>query len=302
MSSKLKKLSRAAFLKANLIVYRPINLIYFWLVRNIIKSFEGHKLHLTKIGDFTSGEAKTRSIYREDMLLKTFLLFIKIREKSCLDLACNDGFWSFRLGSFGLKSLTGIDGYRPVIERANFLKSVYNFKRFQFLHQYISPFIFSFNKDSYDIILLLSILYHLPENTDWNEFFKAISEINNECLIIDSRWFEDEEYYYDRTSLGQAKIRTSEGLIDKWRPKRKEVFKYLKVSGYEQIIEINPSAFLPNTEKAYGNGDPYTLENVADYITDHRTLVIAYKKKTVLPDIGSWLSIKNVNLTCFYHY
>ena len=297
MISEIKNFSKAAFLKANLIIYRPINTLYFGVVKNIINNFEGHKLHLTKIGDFTSGVEKTRSIYRENMLLKTFLLFVDINGKSCLDLACNDGFWSFRLGTFGLKSLTGVDGYEPVITRANFLKTVYNFKRFKFLHQYISPFLYKYNKDTYDIILLLSILYHLPVSTDWNSFFNALSKINNECLIIDSRWFEDEEYYYDKTSLGQAKLKTHEGIVDKWRPKRKEVFTYLKKSGYVQIVEINPSAFLAdNIEKAYGNGDPYTLENVADYITDHRTIVIAYKKKIALPDIGHWLSVKNVNL------
>jgi 2-polyprenyl-3-methyl-5-hydroxy-6-metoxy-1,4-benzoquinol methylase len=296
MLSELTRLSKAAFLRANLIIYYPIQILYFWIVKNIINSFGGHKLHLTKIGEFTSGVTKTRSIYREDMLLRTLLLFVNIRGKSCLDLACNDGFWSFRLGTFGIRRLTGVDGYKPVITRANFLKTVYNFRSFHFVHQYISSFLYQYNKETYDIILLLSILYHLPEKTDWPRFFEVISKINNECLVIDSRWFEDDAYYYDKTSLGQAILKTAEGVINKWRPKRKEIFIYLKEFGYEQVIEINPSAFLTDIQEAYGNGDPYTLENVADYITDHRTIIIAYKNKSKLPDTGKRLSVKNINL------
>ncbi len=78
----------------------------------------------------------------------------------------------------------------------------------------------------------------------------------------------------------------------KWRPTRKEVFDYLYESGYEQVVEINPSAFLPNPKEAYGNGDPYTLENVSDYITGHRTLVIAYKEKTSMHNILDRLTVE----------
>ena len=102
--------------------------------------------------------------------------------------------------------------------------------------------------------------------------------------MIDSRWFEDDEYWYDRESR-QAVIKTGRGLIRKWRPVRKDVIGYLYESGYKHVVEINPSAFLQNQEEAYGNGDPYTLENVSDYITGHRTLVIAYKEKKTIPNI-----------------
>jgi len=270
--------------------YQPTNKFYYWLVKNIINNFEGHKLHLTKFGDFISGTSKTRSLYREDMLLKTFLLFVDFRGKSCVDLACNEGFWSFKLGGFGLKSLIGVDGYKPVIERANFLKTVYNFNNFKFLQQAIEPFLFTHNTDTFDIVLLMSILYHLPENTDWERFFGTISKINNECLIIDSRWFENDEYYYDKESLGQAKIKTHDGEINKWRPKRKEVFKHLTEHGYAKVIEINPSVFLQDTEKAFGNGDPYTLENVSDYITNNRTIIIAYKNEAFISNFGKLLA------------
>jgi 2-polyprenyl-3-methyl-5-hydroxy-6-metoxy-1,4-benzoquinol methylase len=274
------------------IVFYLIKVPYWGIVRIIINYWGKRGLHSITVGEFVGGTTKTRSMYREEMLLRTMILFINIRGKSCLDLACSDGFWSFRLARFGLKSVTGLDVNSESIVRANFLKYVYDFPTFRFKQQDIFEFLNNDNKSkSYDIVLLLSIIYHLPEKSDWYRFFGAISQINNECLIIDSRWFEDDAYWYDKTSA-QAVIKTKKGIIGKWRPLRKQVFDCLSGNGYEQVIEINPSAFLLDSKEAYGNGDPYTLENVSDYITNNRTLVIAYKKKAMVPNIQDRLSVK----------
>ena len=288
----IKRLLEASS-KACPIVFYLIKVPYWGIVRTIINIWGKRGLHSITVGEFAGGTSKTRSLYREDMYLRTMILFTNLREKSCLDLGCNDGFWSFRLARFGLKSVTGIDVSEDNINKANFLKHVYDFSSFQFKRQDIFKFLYDNKSKSYDIVLLLSIIYHLPEETNWNKFFGALSRINNECMIIDSRWFEDDEYWYDKTS-GHAVMETKEGLIKKWRPVRKEVFDYLYGSGYEQVVEINPSTFLLNPEEAYGNGDPYTLENVSDYITDNRTLIVAYKKKAILPDFRDRLSVKYI--------
>jgi 2-polyprenyl-3-methyl-5-hydroxy-6-metoxy-1,4-benzoquinol methylase len=114
-------------------------------------------LHNLTIGEFAGGTTKTRSSYREEMLLRTMLLFINTRNKSCLDLACNDGFWSFRLARFGLKRVTGIDVRKESIVKANFLKHIYDFPSFQFKQQDIVDFLYGSKSKSYDIILLLSL-------------------------------------------------------------------------------------------------------------------------------------------------
>jgi len=281
-------------LKAYPLVFYLIKIPYWGILKIIIKYWGGRGLHSITVGEFTGGTTKTRSLYREEMLLKTMILFLNIRDKSCLDLACSNGLWSFRLAHFGLKSVTGIDMKEESIFKANFLKQVYDFPNFQFKQQDIFEFLNDTKLKSYDIVLLLSIIYHLPEETNWEEFFGVLSRINNESLIIDSRWFEDDEYWYDKTSAGQAVIYAEDALIKKWRPLRKEVFDYLYRNGYEQVVEINPSGFLQNPKEAYGNGDPYTLENVSDYITNNRTLIIAYKKKTMLPEYLDRLNVKYV--------
>lgn len=289
MLSEIERVLRRSLLRIVLAVYYPINSLSLWIVRKII-GFWGRKgLHMISVGEFTTGSVKTRSLYREDMLLKTILLYCNLRGKSCLDLACNDGFWSFRLGRFGIRKLTGVDLGEHEIFRANFFKTVYAFPSFQFRNQDVFQFLYRDNRETYDIVLLLSLIYHLPEDVDYRKFFNAIAKINNECLVIDSRWFDNDDYWYDKTS-DRTVIKIPEGVLKKWRPTRKEVFALLEESGYEQIADINPSSFLEDTEKAYGDGDPYTLDNVSDYISGNRTIVIAYKKKMMMPDIGKRLN------------
>lgn len=281
----------AAALEAAPVVLRMIKVPYWAIVRAIINYWGQRGLHSIAVGQFAGRHTRPRSSYREDMLLRTILLFVNTRDKSCLDLACNDGFWSFRLARFGLSSVRGIDVGKEPIVRANFLKHVYDFPSFQFQQQDIFALLHGNQPESYDIILLLSILYHLPEETNWNKFFGALSRINDECVIIDSRWFEDNAYWYKKTS-GQARQMTGNGLFMKWRPTRKEVFAYLYASGYAQVVEINPSAFLADPQAAYGNGDPYTMDNVSDYITGHRTLIIAYKEQASMSNILDRLTVE----------
>ncbi len=280
----MDKKVQAVLLKIIYKLYSPVNFIYWWMVENSIKSWGESGLHLVSVGEFITSGWKARSLYRETMLLKSLPLFLDLRGKSCLDLACNDGFWAFRLGRFGLKSVVGIDVQKKAIQRADFLKTVYNFSNFEFKFQDLFQYLYRNNTETFDLILLLSIIYHLPEQTDWNRFFKAISQINNECLVIDTRWFDDDDYWYDKTS-GQAILHTEQAILRKWRPTRKEVFFHLNENGYQEVVEFNPAAFLADQKDAYGNGDPYTRENISDYITNHRSIVIAYKDKSTFLDI-----------------
>lgn len=257
-----------------------IKLPYWGLVNIIIRWWGSTGLHSIRVGEFKGGASKTRSSYREDMLLKTMMLLLDIRGKSCLDLACNDGFWSFRLARLGAKSVKGIDMNRDVLVKANFLKHVYDYPGFRFVKQDIFNFLSNNKRDSYDIILLLSVLYHLPKGSNWEIFFSSLSKINNECLIIDSRWHEDMSYWHDPK---QGILKTKKGIIKKWQPTRAEVIKHLYNSGYEHVVEVDPTVFIQDKEGAYGNGDPYSLENISDYMTNHRSLIFAYKKKDFMP-------------------
>jgi len=284
MLLRIKKMIKRSMISGLLAFYYFVRAIYWGTVKVIVRLWRGGGLHLVLIGEFVSGEWKRRSLFREDMILKSIPLFVDLRGKSCLDIACNDGYWSFRLGRYGIEELVGVDLGEQEILRANFLKTVFNFPSFQFKRRDVFKFLYEENDSTYDIILLLSLIYHLPEQTDWEKFFSAICQINNDCLIIDSRWFDDEEYWYDKTSE-RTIIRTENGIVKKWRPKLKKILTILNKSGYKEVVELNPSCLLSDQKEAFGDGDPYSKQNVSDYITNNRTLLIANKRKALIPDV-----------------
>ena len=285
---------RNGVIKLLLLPYFLISAIYWFIVKVIIKVGAKRGLHAISVGGLVEGRWKIRTLYREDMIMRTILLCVDLRNKSCLDLACNVGIWSFKLGQFGIRRALGIDLTPGNILRANVLKKVYNFPHYDFKVKDILQFLYGENEETFDIILLLSILYHLPEETDWTLFFQRVYEINEYCLIIDTRWFDNDEYWFDKTSPENAIVEVEGKILKKWRPTRNEVFTYLKKSGYERVIEVNPAVFLSDQQEAYGDGKPYRLDNVADYITDNRSIVIAYKKKSAVLDIEKRLSVKYV--------
>ena len=104
-------------------VYQIVSLLYWSLVEKIVillAKDDKDSLHALKIGSTIYSERKKRSFYRQEMLLTAFLLCLNLRDKSCLDLGCHDGFWSFQLGQLGIGKLKGIDFGNANIQRANF--------------------------------------------------------------------------------------------------------------------------------------------------------------------------------------
>lgn len=290
---RIKSLAKALLFALAAFPIRVIGCIYWSVVYFVMRIWSRRALHSLRIGSFVAGSDKQRSFYRDEMLLKTFVLAVRMQNRSCLDLGCNDGYWSFRLAQFGLSTVIGIDASYEEICRANVLKNIYSYPNYKFKHGDLLSNAHFENGISYDIILLLSVLYHLPESADWDRFFKTIAEHNSETLIIDSRWFENDAYWNQKTG-DQAVIESGGTQIGKWRPLRKDVIAILHRHGYARVIEVNPSPFLESSEEARGNNDPYSLENVADYITGNRTLLIAYKSASVLPitaeSIGALMS------------
>ena len=264
------------------------------MVRSIVSPWAQDGLHPLVIGESRFGDWRTRSFYREEMLLRAIPLFVEFRGKSCLDLACNNGFWSFRLAPFGISDLTGIDLLAGEVARANFLKTVYNFPRYQFYHRDLFEFLYLEKRRDYDVVLMLSVLYHLPEGSDWNRLFETLARITRVSLVIDTRWFDQSGYYYDTTTIGQSVIQTEAGAIPKWRPTRQELVGYLK-RHFERIIEIHPGLFRSDLESAHGSGDPYSDQNVSDYLTHNRSLLIAYKKDSMLKDPRSRFSYETLS-------
>lgn len=273
---KLKNHSRHP--DADLIQFKRYSNRFWKQAVKTARNWKTNGLHQVKFGQHKISEGRKRTEYREELLLKALPLFLDWKGKTCLDLGCNDGRWGLLLAQHGLHTVTGIDLNPANIKKANFLKIVSGYNDFRFVRADISQFMEQTEED-YDIVLLLSLIYHFPETIDKHHLFSQISKVNKGALIIDSRWFEDSSFWNMQTFIEIDGIK-----IPKWRPTRSEICQLLKHSGYESVFEIDTSMFVTNPIEKEGDRDPYGLENIYDYTTDHRSVLIAYKSENLLPN------------------
>ena len=102
--------------------------------------------------------------------------------KRVLDIACNSGFWSLQCALLGAE-VVGFDRRQQLIDQADLLKSIVGLTNVQFK-------ILDFWKMSpqtlggtFDIVLNLGILYHLPKPLEALELTKAMAR---ERILLDT--------------------------------------------------------------------------------------------------------------------
>ena len=108
------------------------------------------------------------------------------RDAQVLDLACHDGRWSCAALHAGAKHVTGVDNNPIYIEAANANFEHYRVRprKYQFMTQDVMDTLESTEAGSYDIIMLLGILYHTPYHHD---IFQHLKRIRAAHLVIDSK-------------------------------------------------------------------------------------------------------------------
>jgi 2-polyprenyl-3-methyl-5-hydroxy-6-metoxy-1,4-benzoquinol methylase len=85
-----------------------------------------------------------------------------LQGKTVLDIACNSGFWSIQCALHGA-TVVGFDGRPELIDQANLLRSIVGVENVQFRvmdYWHMSPEALG---QTFDIVLNLGILYHLPK-------------------------------------------------------------------------------------------------------------------------------------------
>ena len=104
---------------------------------------------------------------------------------SCLDIACNSGFWSFELVERGAARVLAFDIDRPVVENALFVRDCHEartaYRRIEFRHD--SLFTAALDPAGYDLVLCLGLMYHL---TDPFGAARRIAQATNRLAIVDS--------------------------------------------------------------------------------------------------------------------
>jgi len=98
-----------------------------------------------------------------------------IKNKTAMDIGCNEGYFCFKLAEAGAKSVTGIDNKDKWIKLANKRNS---YKNVQFIQGDIN-YIRTLQNESFDLVLLLSAMHYMcdPNDRDEDDVPMIINEI-----------------------------------------------------------------------------------------------------------------------------
>jgi len=77
----------------------------------------------------------------------------------CIDLACHEGYFSFKLAKMGCKSVLGIDARKKHVDDAVFLNQIYEYPNASFLEGDVQGGVPT--NEQFDFVLMFGILYHL---------------------------------------------------------------------------------------------------------------------------------------------
>jgi ubiquinone/menaquinone biosynthesis C-methylase UbiE len=118
---------------------------------------------------------------RESMLFDYLVPWVQGRwsEMTCLDLACHEGYFAFKLALHGCRSVVGVDVRREHLDNAALIQRVYELENLKFVQgdiEKLDPALGVF-----DIVLVFGILYHVRDLIATLRNARAMT--NGVCLI-----------------------------------------------------------------------------------------------------------------------
>lgn len=130
--------------------------------------------------------------------------------KRVLDIACNSGFWAIQCALLGAK-VTAFDARVELIEQANLIKSIVGLDNVEFRvldFWDMSPQLLG----TFDLVLNLGILYHLPKPLEALELVKTMS---NSHILLDTQLTASQDPIVKLYWEGTDDIRktSSEGVV-----------------------------------------------------------------------------------------
>lgn len=103
--------------------------------------------------------------------------------KRVLDIACNSGFWSFQCALLGAREVVGFDARAALVEQAFLVQEITGLSnvRFQVLDfREMAPAALG---GTFDVVLNLGILYHLPDPLRALELTRAMARERSHILL-----------------------------------------------------------------------------------------------------------------------
>jgi tRNA (mo5U34)-methyltransferase len=105
-----------------------------------------------------------------------------LQGKRILDIACNSGFWSIQCALLGAEVI-GFDARVELIEQAKLIKSIVGINNVEFRVLDFWDMSPRFLDGTFDIVLNLGILYHLPKPLESLQLTKSMAQ---EYILLDT--------------------------------------------------------------------------------------------------------------------
>jgi len=120
--------------------------------------------------------------WRSEVALKAIESAVDLPQFSLIDVACNDGFFSFQLSDKVAKGL-GLEVRTEALRRANLVKKYYGREQFEFKQADLRVFDLEneLGFESFDVCLCYGVLYHV---TDPFRFLEKISKVTKHILSL----------------------------------------------------------------------------------------------------------------------
>lgn len=112
-----------------------------------------------------------------------------LKGKRVLDIACNSGFWSLQCALLGA-DVVGFDARPELVAQANLLKSIVGVQNVTFQQLDFWEMSPARLNGTYDIVLNLGILYHLPEPL---AALKLTKQMSHRWILLDTEVYQCDE-------------------------------------------------------------------------------------------------------------
>jgi len=174
-------------------------------------------------------------------------------EVTCLDIACNEGFFALEIGRRGAKGVVGFDARPGNIEKADFVRRHYGCGNVRFHVEDVSK-LTPGRFGTFDITLCLGLLYHLENPMD---ALRRIRAVTRELCVIDTQVLRESSPATTAWITEDNLIETEDviGIIEErdaiWNPvasitgmslvvNRSALLTMLRHAGFREVEQVAP--------------------------------------------------------------
>ncbi|MBS1788733.1 MAG: ATP-binding cassette domain-containing protein [Acidobacteria bacterium] len=105
-----------------------------------------------------------------------------VTQLSCLDIGCNQGFFSVEMARRGFRKVLGVDVRRPNIEDANLMRQIYDLNNLRFRVADVGK-VSAGELGQFDVVMMLSVLFWLENPIGALRLMKALT---GKLLVIET--------------------------------------------------------------------------------------------------------------------